>query len=707
MTSVAAVMDGVVSVSGTEEPEHVDRATYREWLAAYAGPTMRYSNLYYYDAFVDRWPRLSDWFAAPLEQRVFDVDNPTPGSNPHGGPSVIMPYLAYLSLVHGVRLDYDLLLARSFRSPFTGAARARSYGVDLPLFESHTQRLTQLGYSPAGAAQALKWGLGRLVLHRGDPNLITITEHDVAELRTSVIAFAERGTTDLIHDFRRRSPTPRSPLISANEARIHLLHQVTTTHLLLFTIGQVNTQPLRRSDTHSWHARLAPDWAPPAMAAVIERYLRFHLEANLGREQSIRHFRDALWRLVRWAVDHHPELTNFDQLTREHAEQFLAWLGTRTSAQTGAPLAVTTRRSVVTLLSRFAAETAAWEWQDAPSRVLFVRGDIPKLNKPLPRFIPEHELNALMAAITTLHDPYQRAALIVARWSGARRDEIRRLELDCLDTYPDGHPRLRIPVGKGYTERSIPLHPDAAAVLQTLIDEARRRDARGVHDASSGRPVRYVFSLRGKLLSNAFLFDLSLKAACTTAGLVDSAGRQTISAHRFRHTIGTQLAEGGARLQTIMAVLGHRTPNMSIIYAALSDPTIKQQYQDALDSSHSEELTLGGPAARTILDNELDPEAVSWLQSNFLKTELELGHCLRLPAEGPCECDLMLTCSKFLTSSDYAPRLRQRLKTEQQLINDAIERGWDREVERHRHTAKRLESLLGDMHCSLDGTPNL
>ena len=56
-------------------------------------------------------------------------------------------------------------------------------------------------------------------------------------------------------------------------------------------------------------------------------------------------------------------------------------------------------------------------------------------------------------------------------------------------------------------------------------------------------------------------------------GLVDATGKPTVSAHRFRHTIGTQLAEGGARLQTIMAVLGHRTPHMSMIYSSLSDPT--------------------------------------------------------------------------------------------------------------------------------------
>ena len=78
---------------------------------------------------------------------------------------------------------------------------------------------------------------------------------------------------------------------------------------------------------------------------------------------------------------------------------------------------------------------------------------------------------------------------------------------------------------------------------------------------------------------------------------------------------------------------------------------------------------------------------MSWLQTNFLKTEVELGHRLRMlgdmrtPAEGPCECDLMLTCSKFLTTSDDAPRLRARIEAEQQLIDDATARGWPREIE--------------------------
>ncbi len=47
--------------------------------------------------------------------------------------------------------------------------------------------------------------------------------------------------------------------------------------------------------------------------------------------------------------------------------------------------------------------------------------------------------------------------------------------------------------------------------------------------------------------------------------------------------------------------------------------------------------------------------------------------------------------------SDYAPRLRARLKLEQPLMNDAHTRGWAREVERHRATLRRIEELLAQL----------
>jgi hypothetical protein len=94
---------------------------------------------------------------------------------------------------------------------------------------------------------------------------------------------------------------------------------------------------------------------------------------------------------------------------------------------------------------------------------------------------------------------------------------------------------------------------------------------------------------------------------------------------------------------------------------------------------------------------------VNWLKSNFFKTELELGHCLRLPAEGPCECELYFTCAKFVTTPAYAPRLRCRRQIELTLAADAAARGWAREAERHRMTVTRLEQLLTELGEPLEG----
>lgn len=681
--------------------EHVDRQVYRAWVWEHVpSSAVRSNRMRVYDDFTARWPSLQDWFDAPLADRLHDREGCVPRGHPHGGASVVMPYLTYLSLVRGVGLDYELLLARTFASPFTTSVHQEALAVDVALFGRHVERLVQLGYAPGGARQHLAWPLGRMLLHRGDPDLSALTVADLDGLRAAISAFAVRLRAEPLRAFYGRPS--RSPRTRQNEeiAQAFLATASGRLHaaqVLLFNTGQIDRTPLSRAEAATWTDRLAPGGAPPLIGAVIERFLRLHLEANLDRPQTVRHFRDALHRLVRWLSVEHPDIVSLDQLHREHAEGFLRWLGAQTSTHTGAPLALTTRRSVITLLARFVNETAAWGWDDVPGRVLFVRGDIPKTPKTLPRFIPDHELTALMSAVEQLADPHQRAALIVARWSGARRDEIRRLSIDCLDSYPDDHPRLRIPVGKGHAERSIPLHPDAADALRPIIELARAQDARDRYDPCAGREVRHVFLVRGKLLSSAFLFEHGLQIACTAAGLVNSAGRATISTHRFRHTIGTQLAEGGARLQTIMAVLGHKSPAMSLIYASLSDPTVKAQYQAALDRKLGPDFTLAGPAAQALREYRLDPDAVHWLQTNFLKTELELGHCLRLPAEGPCECDLVLSCSKFVTTSAYAPRLHARLAVEEQLIADATERGWAREVERHQATRTRLQALLHEL----------
>jgi integrase len=108
------------------------------------------------------------------------------------------------------------------------------------------------------------------------------------------------------------------------------------------------------------------------------------------------------------------------------------------------------------------------------------------------------------------------------------------------------------------------------AVLAIRADGADRR----LPDERTGELVRFVFVWRGKLMSDRHLFGTPLERVCEAAGLVDSTGKPTITMHRFRHTLGTELAERGAKLHTIMSILGHESPQMTMVYARISDAEV-------------------------------------------------------------------------------------------------------------------------------------
>jgi len=154
----------------------------------------------------------------------------------------------------------------------------------------------------------------------------------------------------------------------------------------------------------------------------------------------------------------------------------------------------------------------------------------------------------------------------------------------------------------------------------------------------------------------------------------------------------------GARLHTIMSVLGHTSVSMSLVYAQIGDPEVLADYQAVLGP----DVTTAGPSASALRNHDLPPDAVHWLKANFFRTELELGHCLRLPAEGPCECDLFLSCAKFITTSAYTPRLLKRHGTELELAAQAAKQGWAREAERHQAIARRIAQLLADLGQPID-----
>jgi len=143
--------------------------------------------------------------------------------------------------------------------------------------------------------------------------------------------------------------------------------------------------------------------------------------------------------------------------------------------------------------------------------------------------------------------------------TGMRVGELAGLEDDAMVQKGDGH-RLRIPLGKLHNDRYVPLLP----MLVDLIGE---------YKAVRGR------SRSGHLLERddgrAFDRRTVQRYVATVARRADIGH---VHPHQLRHTLATQSINRGMSLEAIAALLGHRSMDMTLIYARISDDTVAEAY---------------------------------------------------------------------------------------------------------------------------------
>jgi integrase len=96
-----------------------------------------------------------------------------------------------------------------------------------------------------------------------------------------------------------------------------------------------------------------------------------------------------------------------------------------------------------------------WGWPEAPTRRLVFSSDIPKLPRPLPRYLTPDLDRRLITALEGCRDRLAADALLLARATGLRVGELLDLELDCVHEIPGQGAWLKVPLGKLATERMV------------------------------------------------------------------------------------------------------------------------------------------------------------------------------------------------------------------------------------------------------------
>lgn len=168
----------------------------------------------------------------------------------------------------------------------------------------------------------------------------------------------------------------------------------------------------------------------------------------------------------------------------------------------------------------------------------------------VPRFLAQADLDRLIAACGGEDRLRDRAVILLLARLGLRASEVANLSFDAID-WVNGRIAL---VGKSRREERLPLTQDIGDAILAYIERARPRIATMRVFLTDTAPVRPLSRIAVK---------------CIVRRALDRAGIKSPhrGAHVLRHSAATAMLRSGVSLAGVGAVLRHRSPSITTLYA--------------------------------------------------------------------------------------------------------------------------------------------
>lgn len=602
-------------------------------------------------AFLAEHPDLDEWMTRPTRARLTDLKRIRAWS-----------LVSWAALDGRIRIDLDLLAAKNLGGMSATVRR---------LWPIEFRRLWE-------SADLLGWSYcwSRNVIDQFVPAVIAWASTPINGITVDQLAAFEEA----LGDVTSASASTRK----AWRARLFGLRQ------LLFECGRLPMPP-RRGPTGAPLAERLTVIPATDIRRAIARYIT--TRSSVLADSSVDGLVNDLIPFGVFVGEQFPHITALSELERSHIEAFLVWNRTRTWRGRKArdqQISPSVAHGTVLTLRNFLDDITLWGWADRPRRRLVFATDIPRLPRPLPRALPPDVDAALMATVADLEDCFARCAIMLLRRSGLRIGECLNLELDCVVDYGATGTWLRVPLGKLRTERCVPLDTDTVTAIDTWINQ--RGSQRPHPHPTTGEPTDFLFTHHGRRLKEWRI----RKGLRTAAAAVTGPGGEprNITPHQLRHTYATELANAGMSLQALMALLGHVTPEMTLRYATLASPILRDAYDEAIGRVRK-------PITAVNHRPPPVPTKIEWIASEFLKTRVAHGYCSRHLAAGACPyANICETCDNFTPDPEHAATIEDQLADIRLLRIDAEQRGWTDETQRHTRVIGTLESHLRHLNAS-------
>jgi len=438
---------------------------------------------------------------------------------------------------------------------------------------------------------------------------------------------------------------------------------------------------------HSAHLRWEWERHFTGVPEAISRSLVAYCECAAGTRtrSTVSHMASRLAHFARFVTAHDPTLTSLAGLDRQrHLEPYLAAVAAARHPHTGAVLSASERRSRILTIGRMIDDVIEWGWVEAPSRRLVFPRDVPRIPRPLPRYLPADHDRRLTEALQASPQRLRADALLLLRATGMRIGELLDLEIDCVHEVSGSGAWLKVPLGKLDTERMVPIDEETLELIDRIVE--LRSPGRPLPHPRSGKLADFLLTHQGRRLSVDTLRGELSRAA-------GEAGLPPVTPHQLRHTYATALVNSGVSLQALMALLGHVSAEMSLRYGRLFDATVREEYEKALTLAKSRlGPVLGERTSLPLLDVT---GGADWREAPHLKTRLAGGYCVRTAAQGACSyANICEHCPSLRTDATFLPILAAQRTDAATLAADAKARGWEQEATRHQALVARIDQLM-------------
>lgn len=395
-----------------------------------------------------------------------------------------------------------------------------------------------------------------------------------------------------------------------------------------------------------------------------------------------------------------------ENLNRNDIEKYLYSIGNNRNDKNA-----TENSKHVSFVRTFLEYIQMAQYNKAPKKevsFLIFQDDIPKRERVQDemrkvRFVPEPILKQLDNNIMDLDRPQYIPIYILLRETGWRGTDILNLRYhNCIEQIWNNKEQkynyyLCGEITKtGIAQLKIPIRDKVAEMVKKAIDKAEKSSTKG------NNSKKYLFNtyegkLKGKPLNKQGLVS-------TIKRLIEEKDIRAVNGelyhlrlHSLRHSRAKEYVEQGMGISIIQQILGHRSLQMTVHYATVSENVLYEKWKNTEDL----ELFKVNAETKELIEIDTSTDAgenlvrYEYVKKNLDAVRVPFGVCFKA-SKIPCKQQInhCLTCSSFCTTTENIPEYEAEIEKVKSQIEISNRYGRELWAEKNNQYVDILEKTL-------------